>query len=294
MTNRYYNETFTAAIGQLAQSAAIDFQYRGITAGFDLIQAEIDEIQGLAGITDLSGFPASFAGAAGKYLVVNEAETAVEFVTGGRLILKVIGGTTYTLLATDAGKLLYFTNASAVTVTVEPDVMTQGDVVCIRQGGEGTVTLAPGTGVTFASSDDLLSTRTLHSQIAVIADGGDQFGVIGDRNATVLGTTPYRANISGAVSIDLTAAASSNLHLTLTGNVSSFALTNPTDGAVYNIRFIQDGTGSRTFAGFPAAFKFPSGTDPTFSTAAGAVDFMSVQYGSTEASYMASFLRGMA
>lgn len=310
MTNRYYNETFTAAIGQLAQSAALDFQYRGITAGFDLIQADIDAIQGLAGITDLSGFPASFAGAANKYLAVNSAETAVEFVTGGRLVLKVIGGTTYTLLASDAGKLLIFTNASDITLTVPPDVMTQGDVVCIRQGSTGKVTLAAGAGVTFASSDDLLATRTQSSQIAVVADGANAFGVIGDRDATLTGValldqanvftrmqavTPYRANISGAVSIDLTATArSNNLHLTLTGNVSSFALTNPVDGAVYNIRFIQDGTGGRTFAGFPSAFKFAGGTAPTFSTSASAVDFLSAEYGSTEGTYMASFLKGMA
>lgn len=181
-------------------------------------------------------------------------------------------------------------------MTVPPDVLAQGDVVCIRQGAAGQVTLSPGSGVTFASSDDLLSTRTQSAQIAVIADS-NQFGVIGERNAPSLGValldqanvftrvqgvTPYRANISGAVSIDLSATArSNNLHLTLTGNVSSFALTNPTDGAVYNIRFIQDGTGSRTFAGFPAAFKFAGGTAPTFSTAAGAVDFLSAEYGST-------------
>jgi hypothetical protein len=107
--------------------------------------------------------------------------------------------------------------------------------------------------------------------------------------------TPYRANITGAVSIDLAnTAKSNNLHLTLTGNVSSFALTNPTDGAVYNFRFIQDGTGSRTFAAFPSAFKFPFGTPPTFSTAANAVDFMSTEYGTTEGTYMCSFLTGMA
>lgn len=105
---------------------------------------------------------------------------------------------------------------------------------------------------------------------------------------------PYRANISGAVSIDLSVTAkSNNLHLTLTGNVTSFALTNPVDGAVYNIRFIQDATGGRTIA-LPSVFKFAGGTPPTFSTSANAVDFLSAQYGSTEATYMASFLKGMA
>ena len=186
MTNRFYTESFTAGIGQLAQSSVIDAQFRAIESGFDLIQAAIDELQGLAGITDLRGFPASFSGQAGKYAVVNTAESSLEFVSGGRLALKTIAGTSYELLATDAGKLLIFTNASAITVTVPPDVLAQGDVVCIRQGAAGRVTLAPGAGVTFASSDDLLSTRTQSAQIAVIADGSNQFGVIGERNAPSL------------------------------------------------------------------------------------------------------------
>lgn len=105
---------------------------------------------------------------------------------------------------------------------------------------------------------------------------------------------PYRANISGAVSIDLAATAkSNNLHLTLTGNVTSFALANPIDGAVYNIRFIQDSIGSRTVT-LPGAFKFAGGAAPTFSMAANAVDFLSAEYGSTEGTYMCGFQKGMA
>ena len=106
--------------------------------------------------------------------------------------------------------------------------------------------------------------------------------------------TPYRANISGTVSIDLAATAlSNNLFLTLTANVTSFALTNPVDGAVYNIKFIQDATGSRTIA-LPSAFKFAGGVAPVFSTTANAVDFMSAIYGSTSATYMCAFGKGMA
>lgn len=114
MTNRFYTESFTAGIGQLAQSSVIDAQFRAIESGFGLIQAAIDDFQGLAGITDLRGFPASFSGQAGKYAVVNTAESSLEFVSGGRLALKTIAGTSYELLATDAGKLLIFTNASAI------------------------------------------------------------------------------------------------------------------------------------------------------------------------------------
>ena len=290
MTNRFYTESFTAGIGQLAQSSVIDAQFRAIESGFDLIQAAIDELQGLAGITDLRGFPASFSGQAGKYAVVNTAESSLEFVSGGRLALKTIAGTSYELLATDAGKLLIFTNASAITVTVPPDVLAQGDVVCIRQGAAGRVTLAPGAGVTFASSDDLLSTRTQSAQIAVIADGSNQFGVIGERNAPSLGVALLaQANVftkaqavtpvalTDAASIATDASLSNTFTVTLGGNRTLANPTNMTNGAIYTWRVRQDGTGSRTLA-YGSKFKWPGGTAPTLTTTASATDFISGQY----------------
>lgn len=290
MTNRFYTESFTAGIGQLAQSSVIDAQFRAIESGFDLIQAAIDELQGLAGITDLRGFPASFSGQAGKYAVVNTAESSLEFVSGGRLALKTIAGTSYELLATDAGKLLIFTNASAITVTVPPDVLAQGDVVCIRQGAAGQVTLSPGSGVTFASSDDLLSTRTQSAQIAVIADGSNQFGVIGERNAPSLDVALLaQANVftkaqavtpvalTDAASIATDASLSNTFTVTLGGNRTLANPTNMTNGAIYTWRVRQDGTGSRTLA-YGSKFKWPGGTAPTLTTTASATDFISGQY----------------
>lgn len=290
MTNRFYTESFTAGIGQLAQSSVIDAQFRAIESGFGLIQAAIDELQGLAGITDLRGFPASFSGQAGKYAVVNTAESSLEFVSGGRLALKTIAGTSYELLATDAGKLLIFTNASAITVTVPPDVLAQGDVVCIRQGAAGRVTLAPGAGVTFASSDDLLSTRTQSAQIAVIADGSNQFGVIGERNAPSLDVALLaQANVftkaqavtpvalTDAASIATDASLSNTFTVTLGGNRTLANPTNMTNGAIYTWRVRQDGTGSRTLA-YGSKFKWPEGTAPTLTTTASATDFISGQY----------------
>lgn len=290
MTNRYYNESFTASIGQLAQSAAIDAQFRNIQAGFDLIQQAIDEIQGLAGITDLSGFPASFSGQAGKYAVVNTAESAIEFVSGGRLGIKTIGGTSYDLIGSDAGKLLIFTNASAITVTVPPDVLAQGDVVCIRQGAAGQVTLAAGAGVALSSSDNLLSTRTQAAQIALIADGANQFGVIGERNAPSLGValldqtniftkaqTVTPVALTDAASIATDASLSNTFTVTLGGNRTLANPTNMTNGAIYTWRVRQDGTGSRTLA-YGSKFKWPGGTAPVLTTTGSATDFISGQY----------------
>ena len=290
MTNRYYNESFAAAIGQLAQSGAIDAQFRAITAGFDLIQEALDQIQGLAGITDLSGFPASFAGQAGKYAVVNTAESAIEFVSGGRLGIKTIGGTSYDLIGSDAGKLLIFTNASAITVTVPPDVLTQGDVVCIRQGAAGQVTLTAGAGVTLSSSDNLLSTRTQAAQIALIADGANQFGVIGERNAPSLGValladanvftkaqTVTPVTLTDAATIATDASLSNTFTVTLGGNRTLANPTNLQDGVILNWFVKQDGTGSRTLA-YGSNFKWPGGSAPTLTTTANATDMITGQY----------------
>ena len=306
MTNRYYNDSFNAAIGQLAQSGAIKAQFRAITAGFDLIQDAIDQIQGLAGITDLSGFPASFDGQAGKYAVVNTAESAIAFVSGGRLGVKTIGGTSYDLIGSDAGKLLIFTNASAITVTVPPDVLTQGDVVCIRQGAAGQVTLTPGAGVTLSSSDNLLSTRTQAAQIAVIADGANQFGVIGERNAPSLGVALQdQANVftkaqtvtpvalTDAATINTDASLSNTFTVTLGGNRTLANPTNMTNGAIYTWRVRQDGTGSRTLA-YGSKFKWPGGAAPVLTTTASATDFISGQYFSDTDTLLCAVLKGMA
>jgi hypothetical protein len=306
MTNRYYNESFAAAIGQLAQSGAIDAQFRAITAGFDLIQEALDQIQGLAGITDLSGFPASFAGQAGKYAVVNTAESALEFVSGGRLGIKTIGGTSYDLIGSDAGKLLIFTNASAITVTVPPDVLTQGDVVCIRQGAAGQVTLTAGAGVTLSSSDNLLSTRTQAAQIALIADGANQFGVIGERNSPSLGValladanvftkaqTVTPVTLTDAATIATDASLSNTFTVTLGGNRTLGNPTNMTNGAIYNWRVKQDGTGSRTLA-YGSKFKWPGGTAPTLTTTASATDFISGQYWSDTDTILCTYLKAFA
>lgn len=63
-------------------------------------------------------------------------------------------GTTYTLLATDAGKLLEFTNNGAITLTVPTAASVAFDVgvsISILKAGTGTVTLVGSSGVTINS-----------------------------------------------------------------------------------------------------------------------------------------------
>lgn len=66
-----------------------------------------------------------------------------------RLTIKTVAATTYTFVAGDAvDTLVVFTASSPVTATVPSGVFTAGDVVPYYQKGTGTVTVAPGGGVT--------------------------------------------------------------------------------------------------------------------------------------------------
>lgn len=65
-----------------------------------------------------------------------------------------------------------------------------------------------------------------------------------------------------------------NSSVTLTGNITTMTLSNVIAGKAGTIRFIQDGTGSRTTV-WSSTFKFAGGTTPSLSTAANAVDVLS-------------------
>jgi hypothetical protein len=182
--NRFYDETFQAAVGSLASGAAHNTQYELIQAAFKLVQDELDALQGISGITSLSGFPASFAGAGLKMLRVNAAESAIEFVAPGLIGIKTVAGTTYTLVASDAGQMLVFTNAAgcAVTVPTNADVdFEQGAAVLLVQYGDAQVSVAGASGVTVNSTDGLVSTRTQFAQITIIQTSDDVWLVGGDR-----------------------------------------------------------------------------------------------------------------
>ena len=309
-TNRFYENTFTASLGSLILSAAHDVQYDRIQYAFDQLMVEVDALQGLTGIVSLSGFPASFSGAAGKYLVVNAAESAVEFIPGGRVGVKSVAGTSYTVLASDAGKVVHFSSADPVTVTVPKNTLTQGDVVCFRQSGAGQVTLVAASGVTLNSTDSLLSTRKQHAQIAIVCDDAttdaNVFGVLGERNAPTLGFSTLTGGnqftgsqavtftaLTDGTNIAVDASLSNNFRVTLGGNRTLDNPTNLKDGMVLNIKVKQDGTGTRTLA-FGSKYKWPGGSVPPLSPAAGAVDLICAQYDSSDDILLCNMLRAFA
>lgn len=76
--------------------------------------------------------------------------SALVEVDAGVIPANVQSGTSYTLVAGDAGKEVQMSNAAANTVAVDASVMTVGAVVLIRQTGAGqtSITAASGTTIT--------------------------------------------------------------------------------------------------------------------------------------------------
>ena len=80
-------------------------------------------------------------------------------------------------------------------------------------------------------------------------------------------------SLTDAASIAIDMGLGNNFAITLAGNRTLSAPTNVTPGQTGYIYVAQDGTGSRTLA-FNSAYIFVSGTAPTMSTAANAIDLL--------------------
>lgn len=95
-------------------------------------------------------------------------------------------GTSYTIQSSDAGNYIVCTNASAVTITLNPGTLLQGQWVTIMQSGDGQVTLVGGT----VGSDDVnlqvpstlsAKTKEKYSLMTVLVQdeaGGDEWAVV--------------------------------------------------------------------------------------------------------------------
>jgi RAB protein geranylgeranyltransferase component A len=91
-------------------------------------------------------------------------------------------GTTYTLVASDASKLVTASNASAITITVPPSVFVAGNQINVAQLGAGQVTFSQGSGVTIVSAGATASAPKIGKQYAaatIICTSSNNFLIIG-------------------------------------------------------------------------------------------------------------------
>ena len=91
-------------------------------------------------------------------------------------------GTTYTLVASDASKLVTTSNASAITVTIPADIFAVGNIINVQSIGAGLTTISGGA-VTITSTGGTASAPVLRAQFSacsIICTASNVFTVIGD------------------------------------------------------------------------------------------------------------------
>jgi hypothetical protein len=92
-------------------------------------------------------------------------------------------GTTYTLVLSDAGKVIECSNAGAITLTVPTNASVAfpvGTVIEVWQAGAGQVTVAAAGGVTLRSPGGLVSTRVQYSALSLRKQATDTWVISGD------------------------------------------------------------------------------------------------------------------
>lgn len=87
-------------------------------------------------------------------------------------VLVTVSGTTYTIGAGDLGKVLRFTSATAVTVTI-PAAFAVGFNLIWRQVGAGQITFAPVGGVTMRSFGNATKSAGQYAEGALAVDTTD-------------------------------------------------------------------------------------------------------------------------
>jgi len=89
----------------------------------------------------------------------------------------------YTLVASDASKLVTISDTVSRTVTIPPSVFTAGQIINVQRIGTGAVPFAAGVGVTITSTGATSAAPTLrarYSAASVICTASNTFTVIGD------------------------------------------------------------------------------------------------------------------
>jgi hypothetical protein len=122
-------------------------------------------------------------GATIKHVFVSEALNAFEAGLNETIPLNTQTGTTYTLVAGDAGDLVTLNNASGITLTVPLNssvAFATGTQITIAQLGAGQVTVAGAVGVTVSASDSSTKLRTQYSAATIIKTGTNSWILIGD------------------------------------------------------------------------------------------------------------------
>lgn len=115
----------------------------------------ISNVTGLQGALD--GKASTTHNHDNRYYTESEVDTALAGkADAAQTINALYAETTYTLVSSDAGKLVTFGNSRAQTLTVPASVFTAGQRVDVLRRTSGTVTIAAGSGMTLNGTPSLM------------------------------------------------------------------------------------------------------------------------------------------
>jgi hypothetical protein len=191
----YFTSASAAIFFQFATPASGDIE--GVSAGVGIsgggtsgtvtitnsMATAIDAKGDLVVGTGADTFSKLTVGANGTTLVADSGEaTGLKYVAGVSLTLNP-QTSAYTLVATDAFKLVTVSDTVSRTVTVPPSVFTTGQIINVQRIGTGAVPFAQGAGVTITSTGATASAPTLRAQYSaasIVCTGSDTFTILGD------------------------------------------------------------------------------------------------------------------
>jgi hypothetical protein len=127
----------------------------------------------------------ALAGAAGISVTVDDAGDTITIVLSQAVNAQT--GTSYTLVAGDAGKLVTLSNAGAVTLTVPQDsdaTIAVGTYVDLMALGAGQVTVAAGSGATLRTSGLTAKSRAQYARLGVQKIAANTWSLFGDLAAS--------------------------------------------------------------------------------------------------------------
>lgn len=102
---------------------------------------------------------------------------------GASMAVNAQTGTTYTLVATDAGNAVEMNNAAANTLTIPPNsgvAFGVGTTILVRQMGAGQTTLVAGSGVTILNPHNTLKLLKQYASVALHQRAVDEWCVEGN------------------------------------------------------------------------------------------------------------------